>query len=178
MAPAKWVIDVGRSSVGFTVRHMLVSKVHGRFTAWRGEFTLDEATLPSSSALVEVDVASVDTGDASRDEYLRTGEAFEPSKFPRMTFRSTSVSGSAKRFEIVGDLTLRGVTKAVALEVESKGRVAGTGGEGVRFSARGQLNRRDFGVNFNQVLDAGGVAVSEKVELEIEVIGTRATPAP
>jgi polyisoprenoid-binding protein YceI len=169
MALEKWNFDVARSSVGFTVRHLVVSKVHGRFKSWRGALSFDEANLAASSVEVEIDVTSIETGDALRDDYLRTGDALEPAKYPSMTFKSTSVTAGKSRFEVAGDLTVRGVTRPVTLDVDRSGKTR----DAVHFSARASLNRKDFGVSFNAVLDAGGVAVSEKVDVVIELEATR-----
>ena len=176
MALEKWNIDVAHSSVGFTVRHLMVSKVHGQFTKWNGTFAFDEANPASSHVEVQIEVASVDTRDVQRDGHLKTGDFFEAEKFPHMTFKSTSVTGAKSNFKVVGDLTLRGVTKSVVLDVEYSGRVKHPQmGERVGFSGHTSINRKDFGVSFNQVLEAGGVAVSEKVDINIEVEATQAT---
>jgi polyisoprenoid-binding protein YceI len=176
MSLENWNIDVTHSTVGFTVRHLMVSKVHGQFTKYKGTFAFDEANLASSHVEAEIEVASVDTRDAQRDGHLRTGDFFEAEKFPLMTFKSTSVTGSKGEFKVTGDLTLRGVTKSVVLDVEYAGRAKHPqAGERVGFSAHTTINRKDFGVNFNMVLDAGGVAISEKVEIQLEVQGSLAT---
>jgi polyisoprenoid-binding protein YceI len=176
MALENWKIDTVHSTLGFTVRHLLVSKVHGHFTKWSGTFAFDEANLAASHVSVQVDVASVDTREPQRDAHLRTGDFFEVEKFPEMTFKSTKVEGSGKTFKVTGDLTLRGVTKPVVLDVEYAGRMVHPQmGERSGFSAHGSINRKDFGVNFNQVLDSGGVALSEKVDLNIEVEATKAS---
>jgi polyisoprenoid-binding protein YceI len=176
MALENWNIDVVHSTAGFTVRHLMVSKVHGLFTKWSGSFAFDEANLPASHVEVTIEVASVDTREPQRDAHLRTGDFFEAEKFPRMTFKSTSVSGSKSEFKVTGDLTLRGVTKPVVLDVEYSGRVKHPQmGERVGFSAHTSINRKDFGVNFNQVLDAGGLALSEKVDINLEIEATKAT---
>ncbi len=175
MALENWNIDVVHSTVGFTVRHLMVSKVHGLFTKWSGTFAFDENDLAASHVEVTIDVASVDTREPQRDAHLRTGDFFEAEKFPQMTFKSTSVAGSKNQFKVTGDLTLRGVTKPVVLDVEYSGRMKHERmGERVGFSAHTSINRRDFGVSFNQVLDAGGVAISDKVDVNIEVEATKA----
>ncbi len=163
-ASERWNIDTARSSVGFTVRHLVVSKVHGKFARWSGTFTFDESSPSASSAEAEIEVASVETGDAERDNFLRTDEFLDIARFPRMTFKSSSVAGSGKRLKVTGDLTLRGVTRPVVLDVERTGQ---------RFMARTTLSRKDFGVNFSALLEAGGVAVADKVEVQIEVEARR-----
>ena len=175
MSLENWKIDTTHSSVGFTVRHLMVSKVHGVFTKWEGTFAFDDANPAASHVEVSIDVGSVDTRDAQRDGHLKSGDFFEAEKFPKMTFKSTKVEGAKDAFKVTGDLTLRGVTKPVVLDVEYAGRaVHPQGGERAAFSAHGSINRKDFGVAFNMVLEAGGVAVSEKVDIVIEVQGAKA----
>ena len=175
MAIENWNIDVVHSTVGFTVRHLMVSKVHGLFTKWSGSFAFDEANLAASRVEVQIEVASVDTRDPQRDAHLRTGDFFEAEKFPHMTFKSTSVAGSKSEFKVTGDLTLRGVTKTVVLDVEYAGHTQHPQmGKRAGFSAHTSINRKDFGVSFNQVLEAGGVALSEKVDINIDVEANKA----
>ena len=163
-------IDTVHSSVGFTIRHLMVSKVHGSFTKWDGTFSFDETNLAASHVEVNIDVASVDTREAQRDGHLRSADFFDAEKFAKMTFKSTKVEGSKDNFKVTGDLTLHGVTKPVVLEVEYAGRAMHPQmGERAAFSAHASINRKDFGVSFNQVLDAGGVALSEKVDIVLEV---------
>ncbi len=176
MALENWNIDVTHSTVGFTVRHLMVSKVHGQFTKWKGTFAFDEANVANSHVEAEIEVASVDTRDAQRDAHLRTGDFFDAEKFPLMTFKSTSVSGEKGKFKVTGDLSLRGVSKPVVLDVEYTGRMKHPrGGERVGFSAQTSINRKDFGVSFNMLLEAGGVGVSEKVDIQLDVQGSSAT---
>jgi polyisoprenoid-binding protein YceI len=176
MALEKWNIDVVHSTIGFTVRHLMVSKVHGYFTKWNGSLEFDEQSPSSSRANVEIDVASVDTREPQRDAHLRTGDFFEVEKFPKMTFKSTAVERAGEgKFKVTGDLTLRGVTHPIVLDVEYGGRQKHPQmGERVGFSAHASLNRKDFGVNFNQVLDTGGLALSEKVDINLEIEATKA----
>lgn len=176
MALENWNIDTVHSTIGFTVRHLMVSKVHGLFTKWEGTFAFDEENPAKSSVEVKIDVASVDTREPQRDAHLRSGDFFEAEKFPHITFKSTAVARAAEdRFEVTGDLTMRGVTKPVVLDVEFAGRQAHPQmGERAGFSARASINRKDFGVSFNQVLDTGGLAVSEKVDINIDIEATRA----
>ncbi len=166
-------IDVVHSTVGFTVRHLMVSKVHGLFTKWNGTFSFDEKNLAASHVEVQIEVASIDTRVPQRDGHLRTGDFFEAEKFPHMTFKSTKVEGEKNQFKVTGDLTLRGVTKPVVLDVEYAGTsVHPQMGERAGFSAHTSINRKDFGVSYNQLLEAGGVAISEKVDINIEVEAT------
>jgi polyisoprenoid-binding protein YceI len=175
MALENWNIDVVHSSVGFTVRHLLVSKVHGAFTKWSGKFSFDEANPAASHVEVSIDVASVNTRDEKRDAHLRSADFFDAEKFPQMTFASTAVERSGEHFKVTGDLALHGVVKPIVIEVEFAGRMTHPQmGERAGFSARAHLNRKDFGVTFNQVLDNGGLALGEKVDISIEVEATKA----
>jgi polyisoprenoid-binding protein YceI len=176
MALENWNIDVVHSTVGFTVRHLMVSKVHGYFTKWTGKLAFDDQNPSASHAEVQIDIASVDTREPQRDAHLRTGDFFEVEKYPHMTFKSTGVErGASDHFKVTGDLTLRGVTRPVVLDVEYGGRSKHPQmGERVGFSATTSINRKDFGVSFNQLLDNGGVALSEKVDIRIEIEATKA----
>jgi polyisoprenoid-binding protein YceI len=176
MALEKWNIDVVHSTIGFTVRHLMVSKVHGLFTKWNGTFEFDEQSPARSHVEVQIEVSSVDTREPQRDAHLKSGDFFEAEKFPFITFKSTKVESGAKdHFKVTGDFTLRGVTRPVVLDVEYAGRATHPQmGERAGFSAHTSINRKDFGVNFNQVLDAGGVALSEKVDINIEIEATKA----
>ena len=175
MAPQTWTIDPAHSSVGFTIRHLMISKVHGHFTRWSGSLVFDEADPAASKVEVQIEVASVDTREPNRDGHLRTGDFFDVEHFPHMTFKSTRVEGSGSDFKVTGDLTLRGVTKPVVLDVEYGGQSTHPQlGPRIAFSARGVIHRKDFGVSFQQILDTGGLALGEKVDLVLEVQAGRA----
>jgi polyisoprenoid-binding protein YceI len=177
MALVKWDFDYAHSGIDFTVRHLLVSKVRGRFTKWTGSLEIDEQDYSKSHAEVEIDVASVETHVQQRDDHLRSGDFFEVEKHPKLTFKSTSVvEKPGHHLAITGDLTLRGVTKEVVLDVERAGVVAKDpwGKRRAGFTATTTINRKDFGVSFNQVLDAGGLALSEEVAITIEIEATAA----
>jgi polyisoprenoid-binding protein YceI len=166
----RWDIDVAHSAVHFYVRHMIISKVHGRFAKWSGALTLDPKDLARSSVEVHIDAASIDTQVADRDTHLRSPDFLDVAKFPELTFRSKRVEQAGEGWRVVGDLTLHGVTREVALEAE----FAGTGkdpwgNERAGFSARTSLDRRDFGLKWNAALETGGVLVGEKVEIAIEL---------
>jgi polyisoprenoid-binding protein YceI len=177
MALVKWDIDHAHSSVDFTVRHLLVSKVRGRFTKWTGELHIDEQALANSRVDVEIDVASVDTHEAQRDAHLRSGDFFEVEKHPRIVFKSKRVEEKGKdHLAVTGDLTIRGATREVVLDVERGGVIAKDpwGKRRAGFTATAKINRKDFGVNFNQVLDQGGLALGEEVAITIEIEATTA----
>ncbi len=174
MALENWSFDSVHSSVGFWVRHMMVTKVHGQFTKWKGTLAFDEQHPATSHLDVEIDASSIDTRDPQRDAHLRSPDFFDSDKYPSLHFVSRRVEGQGTELSLVGDLTLRGVTKEITLQVEYGGRSKHpTMGERLGFSARGTLNRKDFGIVFNQVLDTGGFALADKVELQLEVQATK-----
>jgi polyisoprenoid-binding protein YceI len=170
-----WVIDKVHSHVGFSVKHVMVSTVRGQFKNFDGTIALDAEDFARSKFSGTIDVASVDTGNADRDQHLRTNDFFDVPNHPQIKFQSTRIEPkSAGEFVVHGDLTIRGVTKPVALEVEYSGTAKSPYGKTVAgFSASTSINRKDFGVSFNAVLETGGVAVSEKVKIEIEVEAMR-----
>jgi polyisoprenoid-binding protein YceI len=177
MSLAKWDLDHAHSSIDFTVRHMLVSKVRGRFTKWTGRLELDEQDLTRSLVDVEIDVASVDTHEPQRDAHLRSGDFFEADKHPRILFKSKRVEANGKdHLAVTGDLTIRGTTREVVLDVERGGVVAKDpwGKRRAGFTAKTTINRKDFGVSYNQVLDQGGLALGEEVAIAIEIEATAA----
>lgn len=180
MSLVKWNFDHAHSSIEFTVRHLLVSKVRGRFTKWTGQLELDEQDLTRSRIDVDIDVASVDTHEAQRDTHLRSGDFFEAEKHPRMTFKSKRIEEKkGGNLAVTGDLTLRGTTHEVVLDVERGGIVAKDpwGMRRAGFTATATINRKEFGVSFNQVLDQGGLALSEEVAITIEIEATAAADA-
>jgi polyisoprenoid-binding protein YceI len=180
MSLVKWDFDHAHSSVDFTVRHLLVSKVRGTFKKWTGSLELDEQDLTRSRVRVEIDVASVDTHEPQRDAHLRSGDFFEADGHPRMVFVSKRVEAKGKdRLWVTGDLTIRGTTREVVLDVERGGVVARDpwGKRRAGFTATATINRKDFGVSFNQVLDQGGLALGEDVAITIEIEATAAAVA-
>jgi polyisoprenoid-binding protein YceI len=180
MSLVKWDFDHAHSSVDFTVRHMLVSKVRGRFTKWTGHLELDEQNVAHSRVDVEIDVASVDTHEPQRDAHLRSGDFFEAEKHPRIVFKSKRVEEKGKEhLSVTGDLTIRGTTREVVLDVERGGVVAKDpwGKRRAGFTATTKINRKEFGVSYNQVLDQGGLALGEDVAITIEIEATAATVA-
>lgn len=168
---ATWNIDLSHSAIHFTVRHMVVSRTRGRFGKFSGKIDFDPENLEAGSVNVEIDPASVDTNDAQRDGHLRSGDFFEVEKFPRASFRSTRVRGNGEgRLKIEGELSLHGVTKPVVLDATFEGAAKDPwGGTRAGFSATTSLDRRDYGITFNKALDAGGVLVGDKVELNLEI---------
>jgi len=180
MALAKWDFDHAHSSIDFTVRHMLVSKVRGRFTKWSGDIQIDEQDPTKSRVSAKIDVASVDTHEPQRDGHLRSPDFFDAANHPSIEFQSKRITKKSDDvYELVGDLTIRGTTREVSLEVERGGLVAKDpwGKRRLGFTATGSIDRKEFGVSFNQVLDQGGLALGEKVSITIEIEATAAAVA-
>jgi polyisoprenoid-binding protein YceI len=164
-----YTVDVSHSHVGFKVRHLMVSKTRGRFADFDGTVTIADAPLDSSLE-VAVRLDSIDTRDAGRDEHLRSADFFDVANHPTMTFRSTGVreTGSG-RFAVDGELSLLGVTRPLTLDVTFDGTATDPwGGDRAAFTATAELDREDYGITWNQALEAGGVLVGKKVEIEIE----------
>lgn len=171
MTATTWNFDLSHSSVNFHVRHLMVSKVHGRFAKWGGSLVIDNSDITKSRVEVAIETASVDTKEEKRDAHLRSPDFFDSEKYPTMTFVSTNVTKkSDDELEVIGDLTIAGTTKSVKLAVESAGTVKDPwGGTRAGFSAKTTINRKDFGLHWNAALEAGGVLVGEKVEITLEI---------
>jgi polyisoprenoid-binding protein YceI len=182
MAATTWQIDTVHSGIGFSVRHLIVSKVRGRFTKWSGTLEIDEQNPQASRVNVRIDAASIDTNEPQRDAHLRAADFLDTEHFPEITFASTRVERlSDEELRISGDLTIRGITKPVVLEVEQGGQIRDPWGNDRRgFAATTTIDRKAFNVSFNQVLDTGGLALGEKVEitLELEVFKSATVAAP
>ena len=165
-----WNIDATHSTIGFSIRHMVFSKVRGRFLKYTGAIQLDD-DLAKSWVEVTIDAASIDTGTAQRDTHLRSADFFDAERFPELRFRSTRVDdGGGDRLRVTGDLTIRDVAREVVLDVEPAGRgMDPWGNERIGFVARTSLDRKDFGLKWNQVLEAGGVLVGDRVDLELDI---------
>ena len=164
-----WNIDPVHSEVGFSVRHMMVSKVRGRFTTFSGQFVTGEDPL-HSSVTAEIDLASIITGNEQRDAHIRSADFFEVETYPTMTYRSTGVRLDGDDYVLDGELTLKGVTKSVPLTLELNGFGPDNyGGTRAGFTATGELNRKDFNVNFEAPMQNGGVVVSDKITLQLEI---------
>jgi polyisoprenoid-binding protein YceI len=165
----EWDIDPVHTEIGFVARHMMVSKVRGRFTSYTASLTTAENPL-ESHAEAEIDLSSITTGNDQRDNHLRSSDFFDVDTNPKMTFASTTIRPDGTDLLVEGDLTIRGVTKPITLNVEVGGFGADPyGGYRAGFSARGEINRRDFGVNWNAAIEGGGVVVSDKITILIEV---------
>lgn len=167
-----WTIDPAHSTVGFSVRHLMVSKVRGRFDDFSGAITVADDGTPSVTA--EVSIASVSTGNEQRDTHLRSAEFFDVEKYPTATFTSTAVRPDGDDYVLDGDLTIKGVTRPVSLALEFNGVNAGMGqGEVAGFEASVVLNRRDFGIDIDMPLETGGAVVGDKVTVTLEIEATK-----
>jgi polyisoprenoid-binding protein YceI len=171
---ATWTIDPVHSEVGFSVRHMMVSKVRGRFTRFSGEIvTADDPA--QSSVTAEIDLSSINTGQEQRDEHIKSADFFEVETYPTMTYRSTGIKVEDGEYLLEGDLTLKGVTRTVPLKLELQGFGPDPyGGYRAGFTATGELNRSDFNVSFNAPMANGGVVVGDKIQLHLEIEAVRA----
>lgn len=168
-APGTWVIDPSHSSVEVVARHMMISKVRGRFAAFSGRVVVGDRP-EESSVEVTIDAASIDTADARRDEHLRAADFLDVASHPEITFRSTSVRpGRRGRWELTGDLTLRGVTRPVTLDVELEGIGAAYGGPRAVFSGVAEVDREEFGLTWNMALETGGVLVGRQLKIELSI---------
>ncbi|KAB1653409.1 YceI family protein [Pseudoclavibacter chungangensis] len=163
-----WALDPTHTDVTFQVRHLAISKVKGSFEEFTGTITTGD-TIESSSVEAEIQVASVNTNQAQRDEHLRTNDFFLASEYPTITFRSTGVRVEEDDILVDGELTLRGVTKPVTLDVEFGGvTVDGYGNTKLGFEAQTKINRKDFGVSWNAPTEAGGLTLGDEVKITID----------
>ncbi len=166
-----WQIDYAHSDINFTARHMMISKVRGSFEEWSGSINFDPDNLTDTTVDVTVQIASVNTREQQRDDHLRSPDFFDAAAYPEMTFKSTKVEQTRDdEGKLHGDLTIRGVTKPVVLDVEYAGIAQspwGTMSSG--FSASATINRKDWDLTWNQTLETGGVLVGDKIKIEIEL---------
>jgi polyisoprenoid-binding protein YceI len=164
-----WTIDPVHSEIGFSARHMMVSKVRGKFGNFSGQIVTAEDPF-KSSATAEIDLKSITTGNDQRDEHLRSADFFEVESYPTMAYRSTSARFEDGNYILDGELTLKGITRNVPLVLELNGFGPDPyGGTRAGFTASGELNRRDFNVNFSAPMQNGGVVVSDKISLHLEI---------
>jgi len=166
-----WSIDPAHSNVEFQVKHLMISTVKGRFGDVKGTVRYNDADPSKSDVEIEVGIGSIDTRAEQRDAHLRSPDFFDAERFPTMRFKSKRIEGSIEgEFKLIGDLTIRDVTREVALSAEFHGRERDPwNGERMGFEASGKLNRKEFGLNWNQVLESGGWLVGDDIKLSIEV---------
>jgi polyisoprenoid-binding protein YceI len=175
MATERWEIDSSHSGIHFSVRHLVIAKVRGQFSRWSGAVVVTDGDFSKASVEAVIDASSIETGVADRDAHLKSADFFDVAQFPEVRFTASRVEAKgADELRLVGQLTIKGITREVALEVEQLGKVQDPwGNERAAFSARTAIDRKDFGLTWNQVLEAGGVAVGDRVTLEIEVEAVR-----
>ncbi|MFA9186860.1 YceI family protein [Flavobacterium magnesitis] len=170
MATTKWTIDSTHSEIGFKVKHMMFTNVSGKFNSYEATIITDEDNFENASIEFSADINSIDTNNADRDDHLKSGDFFDVENHPKLTFKGTSFTKDGDDYELVGDLSLRGVTKSVKLATEFSGLMKDPWGNtkaGLNIS--GKINRKDWGLNWNSALEAGGVLVGEEVRLNIEL---------
>jgi polyisoprenoid-binding protein YceI len=175
-----YTIDPEHTSIGFRVTHLVFSKVPGFFRKFEGSLKLDPADLTKGSVSFSIDAASIDTNEPARDKHLRSDAFFDVDKFPKITFKSTQVRKVAgDKIQVDGNLTIRGITKLVTLDAEVLGiGPDGLGGERAGFEARTRINRQDYGVSFNDVVDGGGVLAGNDVDILLNVEARKLATAP
>ncbi|MFD7162059.1 YceI family protein [Streptomyces violascens] len=166
-----YTIDPAHSSIGFTVRHAMVTNVRGSFTDHEGTLTLDGSNPGASSASIDVKIASIDTGIADRDGHLRSGDFFDAEQFPVMSFRSTGAKElGGDKYRIIGDLTIKDVTRPLSIDLEFNGSATDPyGNQRIGFEGGAEILRSDWGLTWNAALETGGVMVSDKVKLTFDI---------
>lgn len=164
-----WDIDTVHSDVSFTVRHLMVSKVRGRFSSFEGQIvTSDDPS--ASSVTATIDLTSIDTNNEQRDDHIRSADFFDVENNKSMTYRSTGIQGGGETYRVDGELSLHGITRQVPLSMEVNGVAQGMQGETrAGFSATAQISRKDFGIEFNIPMDGGGVVVGDKIDISLEI---------
>ncbi|MEU3224978.1 YceI family protein [Streptomyces sp. NPDC006976] len=172
----EYTIDPAHSSIGFTVRHAMVTNVRGSFGEHEGSLKLDGADPAGSAASIDVRIASVDTGIADRDAHLVSGDFFDAEKFPLMTFRSTSAEQlGGDKYRVTGDLTIKDVSRPLSIDLEFNGSATDVyGNERVGFEGSAEILRSDWGLTWNAALETGGVMVSDKVKLNFDISAIKA----
>ena len=165
-----WDIDQTHTEVGFVIRHLMVSKVRGQFNQFSGSFTVG-ADLASSGVEAEIDMASIDTNNADRDAHVRSADFFDVEQFPNMTYRSTGIRQAGDGYVVDGELSLHGVTKPVALDLEVNGVLPESpfGDTRVGFTATAEIDRREFDLHWNGPVEGGGVILGHTVKIQLEV---------
>lgn len=171
MAKVKWNVDTAHSSIDFSIRHMMISKVKGTFHEFDATVEADPNDLTTANIQVSIDLASIDTRNEDRDNHLKSADFFEIEKYPKMTFQSTNiVKKSEDEYDFTGDLTLHGVTKPVTLSAKFEGVVKDPwGNEVAGLSAKGKIKRSDFGLTWNNTLETGGILIGDDVNIAIEI---------
>jgi polyisoprenoid-binding protein YceI len=168
-AKTAWKLDPTHTVVEFSAKHLMITTVKGRIADIEGVINSDEKDFRNSSVEATLKVVSLDTRTDQRDQHLRSADFLDVEKFPEIQFRSTRIQGDKQSFKLTGDLTIRDVTKPITLDVEFEGETKDPwGGQRVGFSATGKIDRREFGLTWNQALEAGGVVVGNDIKISIE----------
>jgi polyisoprenoid-binding protein YceI len=170
-APAEYGVDAAHSNVDFSVRHLMISRVRGSFDGFKGSFTLDPESGTPSAISGTIDATTVNTANERRDKHLRSDDFFDVENHPTLTFEMTGF----KEGQVVGDLTIRGVTRSVSLDYAFGGAVVDAwGNHKAAFTLEGEIDRTDFGLNWNKLLEAGGMTVGDEVRLTVSIQGAQA----
>jgi len=171
MRTDRWEIDSSHSSVHFSVRHLVIAKVRGSFARWSGSVQVPNGDFSKATVAVTIDASSVDTGVADRDGHLKSPDFFDVAQYPEVRFVGKHVQPrSGNEIDVVGDLTIKGTTREVVLRVEQHGQAKDPWGNlRAAFTAKTSIDRKDFGLTWNQVLEAGGVMVGDRVDIEAEI---------
>jgi polyisoprenoid-binding protein YceI len=165
-----WKIDPAHTTVEFAAKHLMITTVKGRFSDVEGEIVISDADPSKSSVTATIKAASIDTRTTQRDDHLRSADFLDAANFPELTFKSTRITGEKSEFKVTGDLTIRGVTREITLDATNEGTTKDPwGGERIAFSATTKLDRRDFGLTWNQAIETGGVLVGNDVKISIDV---------
>ncbi|SEC27062.1 YceI family protein [Paenibacillus sp. GP183] len=171
MAKSHWNVDASHSSIDFTIKHMMIAKVKGSFNSFEAQIEADPDDLTTANVQFSIDLSSIDTRNADRDNHLRTGDFFDIEQYPRMTFQSTSITKKGEgEYNVTGNVSLHGVTRPESFTVSFEG--AGKdpwGNEKVGFSGNGSLKRSDYGLTYNAALETGGFLIGDEVKVSIEI---------
>lgn len=171
MTQTKWAVDASHSSIDFSIRHMMIAKVKGTFQAFEAEIEANPADLTTAKINFSVGLASIDTRNTDRDNHLRSADFFDTENMPKMTFEAKQITSTdSNEYDVVGDLTLHGITRSEKFAVifEGAGRDP-WGNEKVGFSATGAINRSDYGLTYNAALETGGIMIGDEVKIMIEI---------
>lgn len=179
MATERWEIDSSHSGIHFSVRHLVIAKVRGQFSRWTGTVQVPQGDFERASVDVTIDAASIDTGVAQRDAHLKSADFFDVETYPEITFKTNRVSArDVDTLSLEGLLTIRGVARAVTFEIDQHGQTKDPwGNQRAAFTARTAIDRKDFGLTWNQTLETGGVMVGDRVDIEIDVEAVRQAEA-
>jgi polyisoprenoid-binding protein YceI len=170
MALTQYDLDTVHSQLGFSVRHLMITQVHGVFSKWSGTWAIDRDDVSKSQVTVEIDASSVDTRNAQRDGHLRSPDFFDVEKYPFIRFVSTRVEATPSGFTLTGDFTLRGVTQVVTFEVRGAGPAKDSKGlERLGYHAHSRINRHDFGIKWSATYDGGALVVGDHVDLVLDL---------